>query len=134
MQEAMFGGVSSPLCSHIVPSFSSLSSPSPLFPLSLSPCLLSTSSTLSLCKRLSKSELKDMKKKEKEKERLEKEAKKKEELRQKARKKNLASKPFKVISLTDSSALGGPNAFCTGSQRVEFCRVGVHCLQGVSAW
>lgn len=50
-------------------------------------------------KKLSKSELKDLKKKEKERERLEREAKKKEELRQKARKKNLASKPFKIFSL-----------------------------------
>ena len=49
-----------------------------------------------------------MKKKEKERERLEREAKKKEELRQKARKKNLASKPFKVITIpTISPAPGG---------------------------
>lgn len=70
--------------------------------------------------RLSKSELKDLKKKEKEREKLEKEAKKREELRQRARKKNLSSKPFKVTPLTSSSALGG--------------YVAIHCAPVVGMW
>lgn len=83
--------------------------------------------------RLSKSELKDLKKKEKEREKLEKEAKKREELRQRARKKNLASKPFKVTPLTSSSALGGYVAIhCARWLACGVCRVhSLDCNRGV---